>query len=104
MYYTDLLPQILLSLYNVLLYSSFVGVTACLISESKVFAPIRKWLKWDLLYCPICLAFWLALPFFAVGFFHYFLAVGFSNVWILLILKVYRELDLATEDDPETGE
>jgi hypothetical protein len=92
--------------FQLIAHSAFAGVTACLISESKLFAPIRNYLQWDVLYCPICLGFWLAAPaLLEHGFHQYFLVVGLSNVWMLIILKVYRELDLtADEAEDETPE
>jgi hypothetical protein len=81
-------------------YSAFVGVVACLISESKILEPIRERLSFSLFYCPICLGFWLALPFlFWFGLFFYFSVVGFSNAWMLLILKTYEALDKTYEED-----
>lgn len=80
---------ILLSLYH----SIAVGVIACLISESAIMAPIRDRIGWSLLMCPICLGFWLALPSIVYGPLHYFAVVGFSNVWMLIILKVYESLE-----------
>jgi hypothetical protein len=80
-----------------LLYGAAVGVLSCLISESNIAAPIRRRLGWQLLYCPICLGFWVALPAVTRGLIPYFATVAFSNVWMLVILKVYRELDESTE-------
>jgi uncharacterized membrane protein YesL len=50
------------------------------------------------LYCPICLGFWIAIPAISKGLIPYFATVAFSNVWMLVILKVYRELDEATDE------
>lgn len=39
---------------------------ACLswtITKTKAFKPLRKKLKWEVLECPYCLSFWVALPF-----------------------------------------
>lgn len=79
------------------MFSSFVGVVACLISESIIAEPIRRLVKGSLVYCPICLSFWLALPALFGGLNAYFLTVGFSNIWMLLTLKVYESIE--GEDD-----
>lgn len=73
--------------------SAAVGVVACLISESQIMAPIRDKIGWSLFLCPICLGFWLALPALWKGILFYFAVVGFSNVWMLVILKVYESLE-----------
>ena len=85
-------------------YGAVVGVVACLISESKAFSPVRELLNFDLLYCPICLGFWIAIPILLRdGWLAYFSTVALSNLWMLVILKVYRELDSIGEDDePQT--
>jgi hypothetical protein len=81
-------------------HAALVGVLACLISESQIMAPIRNRLGWDVLYCPICLGFWIASPELVHGPWHYFLVVALSNVWMLVILKVYEALDAtATETE-----
>jgi hypothetical protein len=80
-----------------------VAVLACLFSESKLFHPIRTFIGIDLLYCPICMGFWLAAPALYHGMTAYLATVGFSNLWMLVILKTYRELDeLNGEEDEET--
>jgi hypothetical protein len=79
-------------------HAATVGVLACLISESNITAPIRNWLGWQVLFCPICLGFWLALPALMYGFWHYFLVVAVSNAWMLVILKVYEALDTASNE------
>lgn len=79
--------------------SAAVGVVACLISESEIMAPVRNRLGWSLLLCPICLGFWLAIPALWNGILFYFAVVGFSNVWMLIILKVYESLEATGEDD-----
>ena len=76
--------------------AAFVGVVACLISESVIATPIRKFLDETCITiqsCPICMGFWLAAPFLWYGFLHYFLVVGFSNLWMLLILHTYLALE-----------
>lgn len=78
--------------------SAAVGVVACLISESKIMSPIRERLGWSLLFCPICLGFWLAAPALIRGPLFYFAVVGFSNVWMLIILHTYEALDRTYED------
>jgi len=84
-----------------IMFGAVVGVIACLITESKILAKPRDWLGWDLLYCPICVGFWVALPFLWLGFASYFATVAFSNLWMLIILKVYKELDESSEDDAD---
>jgi len=78
---------------ELLCIASAVGVLACLISESKLLAPIRESLDWDLLYCPVCLGFWLAIPSLLWNWKAYFLVVALSNVVMLVVLKVYSELE-----------
>jgi len=74
--------------------SAAVGVLSCLISESTLFAPVRKRLiNFHLIFCPICMAFWFAIPSLWIGPLFYFAVVGFSNVWILVILHTYEALD-----------
>ena len=80
-------------------YAAAVGVVACLISESKIATPIRDFFGWSLLQCPICLGFWLSLPFWIwYGHWFYFAVVGFSNVWMLIILHTYEALDRTYEN------
>lgn len=85
-------------------HSAAVAVIACLISESELAAPIREFLKWRVLYCPICLGIWLALPLFWYGWGHYFLTVALSNLWMLVILKVYESLDAVGSDDVSSSD
>lgn len=82
-----------------LLYGAAVGILSCLISESNLAAPIRRRLGWQVLYCPICLGMWVATPVMLKGLIPYFATVAFSNMWMLVILKVYRELDEAKDAD-----
>jgi hypothetical protein len=82
-----------------LAHAAAVAVIACLISESNIASPIRKWLDWRVLYCPICLGFWIALPALVLGIWYYFLVVAVSNAWMLVILKVYEALDTASENE-----
>lgn len=77
-------------------HAAAVAVIACLISESILLHKIRHYFNWYLLECPICLGFWLAAPALYYGVFHYFLVIAFSNVWMLVILKVYEVLDAST--------
>ena len=81
--------------------SAAVGVIACLISESKITAPIRNYLKWPVLFCPVCLGFWLAVPTLFVNPWHYFTVVGLSNVWMLIILHTYEAIDRTYEEPNE---
>ena len=83
------------------MYAAAVGVMACLVSESRIAAPIRDRIGWRVLYCPICLGFWFALPAAIHGVLFYFTTVAISNIWMLVILKVYRELDDSSEEDTE---
>lgn len=76
-------------------HSAIVAVLATLISESKLFSRLRTWLGWDLLFCPICLSFWLALPTLYWGAGDYFLTLAIANVWMLVILYNYKLLDEA---------
>jgi hypothetical protein len=80
-------------------HAAAVGVLACLISESEIAATVRDKLGWQVLYCPVCLGFWLALPSFVYGPLHYLFVIALSNVWMLVILKVYAELDAIGDDD-----
>lgn len=82
-------------------HAAVVGVLACLISESEIAAKVREWLGWRVLCCPICLGFWLALPAMYYGLFHYFLVLATSNLWMLIILKVYEALDATAPTTPE---
>jgi len=77
--------------------SAAVAVLSCLVSESEIAAPVRDKLKWRVLYCPICLGFWFAIPTLFASY-HYFLIVAMSNAWMLIILKVYEALDAVGED------
>jgi len=76
-----------------LIHAAAVGVIACLISESTIMSPVRDYFNYTLLFCPICLSFWVALPAFSFGLLHYFLVVAMSNIWMLLILKVYEAIE-----------
>ena len=82
--------------------SAAVGVLSCLISESALLAPIRKKLiNFHLIFCPICTSFWFAAPFLMIGPLFYFAVVGFSNIWILIILHTYEALDRTYDDASE---
>ena len=89
-------------LLSAIYYSAAVGVVSCLISESKIMAPVRDRLNWPVLFCPICLGFWLAAPALWSGLFFYFAVVGCSNVWMLIILHTYEALD-RTYESQETA-
>jgi hypothetical protein len=81
-------------------WGAAVGVLACLISESILFMKVREILNHVLFECPICLGFWIAIPCLVKGPLFYLLVVGMSNVWMLIILKVYETLDAgASESD-----
>jgi hypothetical protein len=81
------------------MHAAAVGVLSCLVSESAIMAPVRSWLGWRVLLCPICLGFWFASPFLLMYgcVFYYFMVVAFSNVWMLIILKVYESLEATGE-------
>ena len=85
-------------IFELLCISAAVGVVACLISESNLFGPIRSYIKHPIVFCPICLGFWLALPSLLWDWRAYFLVVAISNAWMLLILYVYEALDRANDD------
>jgi hypothetical protein len=74
-------------------WSAYVAVMTCLITESDIAAPIREVVGWKVLLCPICLGIWMALPSMYFGFLFYFLVVALSNVWMLVILNVYDNLE-----------
>jgi hypothetical protein len=80
-------------------HAATVAVVCCLVTESNLAAPLRKALDWRVLYCPICLGFWMALPTMFWGPLHYFLVVAMSNAWMLLILLLYEALDRANGED-----
>ena len=79
-------------------HAAAVAVLACLISESNIASIVRDKLGWRILYCPICLGFWLALPVIAHGILYYLFVIALSNVWMLVILKVYAALDAIGDD------
>lgn len=78
---------------DLLAQSACVAVLATLISESILLAKVRDRFDTYLVNCPICLGFWFALPTFYFGFTHYFLVVAMSNAWMLVIVKLYNELE-----------
>lgn len=82
---------------ELLKYAAAIAVVATLISESRLLAPVRERCKWQLLYCPICLGFWLGLPALLHGPLFYLAAVGASHIFMLITLKVYDELDRLNE-------
>jgi hypothetical protein len=83
---------------SAVMHAAIVGVLACLVSESRIATPIRERLGWAVLYCPVCLGFWFALPTLVCGITYYFTTIAISNVWMLVILKVYKELDDASAE------
>lgn len=78
---------------DVLAQAACVAVIATLVSESMVMSPIRDYIDTYFVHCPVCMGIWLAMPFAWYGFFHYFLVVAVSNLWMLIILKLYNELE-----------
>jgi hypothetical protein len=94
-----MLDLILMAIYA----SAAVGVLSCLISESTLFAPVRKKFKdFHLIFCPICMGFWFAIPALWIGPLFYFAVVAFSNVWMLVILHTYEALDRTYNETEET--
>jgi hypothetical protein len=73
--------------------AAFVAVVATFVSESFLMSRFRDYCDTYLVNCPVCMAFWLSIPFVYYGFLHYFLVVAASNAWMLVILKVYAELE-----------
>lgn len=73
--------------------AAFVAVVATFVSESFLMSPFRDSVDTYLVNCPVCMAFWLALPFMWFGVLHYFLVIAVANAWMLVILKVYNELE-----------
>jgi len=73
--------------------AAFVAVIATLVSESFIMSRFRDYCDMYIVSCPVCMAFWLALPFMYYGFLHYFLVIATANLWMLVILKVYAELE-----------
>ena len=82
---------------DVLAQAACVAVIATLVSESMIMSPIRDYVDTYFVHCPICMGIWLALPFAWNGFLHYFLVVATSNLWMLIILKLYNELEGSNE-------
>lgn len=78
-------------------YAAAIAVVATLVSESAILSPIRDRLGYSLLFCPICLGFWLGLPALLNGFLFYLAAVGMSHLFMLITLRVYAELDKLNE-------
>jgi hypothetical protein len=94
-----MLDLILMAIYA----SAAVGVLSCLVSESTLFAPVRKKFKdFHLIFCPICMGFWFAIPALWIGPLFYFAVVAFSNVWMLVILHTYEALDRTYNETEET--
>jgi hypothetical protein len=78
-------------------YAAAIAVVATLISESAILAPVRERLGLRLLYCPVCLGFWLGLPIvFTDDSLTYLASVCVSHVFMLITLRVYAELDKLT--------
>lgn len=78
---------------DLLAHAAFVAVVSTLVSESMLMSPIRDKCDTYFVNCPICMGIWLALPFMWFGFFYYFLVVAVSNLWMLIILKLYDALE-----------
>jgi len=78
---------------DLLARAAFVAVVATLISESMIMTPLRDRVKSYFISCPICMGFWLALPNLYYGLNYYCLVVAVANAWMLLILKLYNELE-----------
>jgi hypothetical protein len=86
-------------MFELLEHAATVAILSTFISESKLLSPIRNKLNFDLLYCPICLSFWVGAIYLYSGIGHYFLTLAIANVFMLIVLKVYRELDEASDAD-----
>lgn len=78
---------------DLLAQAAFVAVVSTLVSESVLMSSFRDKCDTYLVNCPICMGIWLALPFMWFGFLHYFLVVAVSNLWMLIILKLYDTLE-----------
>lgn len=84
--------------------SAAVAVLSMLITVSALFEPVRATLPTfnGLFYCPICLGFWIAIP-YSTSFNEYLLIVALSNVWMLVIAKLYlaiEDLNYGSEEAP----
>jgi len=70
-----------------------IATISMLITASKLFAPIRNQLPdWTPAHCPVCLSFWVAMP-WAASFTQYCALVAFANAWMLIIAKLYLAID-----------
>lgn len=78
---------------DLLAHAAFVAVMSTLLSESVLFTKVRDRIDFYLISCPICLAMWFATPFFYFGFFYYFLVVAVSYCFMLVIMKLYNEVE-----------
>lgn len=78
---------------DILAHAAFVAIVATLVSESMALSRFRDYCDTYFVNCPICMGIWLAAPFLFFGFFHYCLVVAVSNLWMLIILKLYNELE-----------
>ena len=78
---------------DLLAHAAFVAVLSTLVSESVLFTKVRDMFDWYLISCPVCLAFWFAAPFILNGFFYYFLVIAVSYCFMLVIMKLYSELE-----------
>jgi hypothetical protein len=84
--------QVTLNLINC---ASIVAVISTLITISTLFNKIRAWLpESEVWYCPICLGIWVALPvtLLVSHIKYYFLIILLSNLFMLIIMKLYNEL------------
>jgi len=69
--------------------SAALAAITMLLSRSKLFGPVRNRLpSWLPIHCPVCLSFWAAAP-YLFPIMDYFTLVTFTNVWMLLIAKLY---------------
>lgn len=82
---------------DVLAQAACVAVISTLVSESMVMSRFRDSIDTYFVHCPICMGIWLALPCLWFGPLHYFLVVATSNLWMLIILKLYNELEGSNE-------
>lgn len=49
------------------IYSMCVACISWTVTKTKIFKPIREKLGWEVLKCPYCLSFWVALLFAPIG-------------------------------------
>lgn len=77
-----------------------VGSISTLVSLAKITQPIRIKLPYlgGLFWCPICLSYWIAIP-FAHSVTEYFAIQAISCVAILITIKTYLAMDELDENE-----